>query len=496
MHTPEHLDVIIVGAGLSGIGAAVHLQKSCPQQTYAILEARDTTGGTWDLFRYPGIRSDSDMYTLGYAFKPWTDAKAIADGPSILSYIRETAREEGVDAHIRCTHKVLRASWSSQDSRWTLEISRGEAGAALTLSCSFLWICSGYYRYDQGYQPAMKGTERFTGQMVHPQHWTPDIDYRDKRVVVIGSGATAITLVPSMAQTAAHVTMLQRSPTYVISLPAEDALANWLNRVLPARAAYFLTRWKKVMLGMLFYKASKRWPNAMKKMIVGGIAKAMGPDFDTTRHFSPHYKPWDQRVCMVPDADLFAAIKQGRASVVTDQIDTFTEKGILLKSGEELPADLVVTATGLDLLALGGMALDVDGTPVVLKEKLTYKGMMLSDVPNMAYVVGYTNASWTLKADLISQYVCRLLNHMRSKDTPQCTPRLPDGSVEAVNWVDFSSGYVQRSVDQFPRQGQKSPWCLHQNYALDIFNLRLGSLEDGTMRFSRPNTPPKQDNTL
>ena len=486
----EHLDVIIVGAGLSGIGAAVHLQKNCPDRRYAILEGRTTTGGTWDLFRYPGIRSDSDMYTLGYSFRPWTNAKAIADGPSILSYVRDTAREEGVDKNIRCGHRVSSASWSSEQSLWTVEVLRGEAQEPQTLTCSFLWVCSGYYNYDQGYSPDFAGLDRFTGQIVHPQHWTEDIAYANKRVVIIGSGATAVTLVPAMAQTAAHVTMLQRSPTYVISLPAEDAMANWMNRHLPLGLAYTLTRWKKVLLGMLFFNASKRWPNAIKKMIVGGIRKAMGPDFDTEKHFSPSYKPWDQRVCMVPDADLFKALQMGQASIVTDHIETLTETGIQLRSGAHIPADIIVTATGLDLLALGGMTLEVDGKAVALNEKLTYKGMMLSDVPNMAYVVGYTNASWTLKADLVSQYVCRLLNHMQATSQKQCTPCLSDPAIEPVNWVDFTSGYVQRSLDKFPKQGNQSPWCLHQNYARDIINLRYGGLEDGTMHFTH--AKPKQ----
>jgi cation diffusion facilitator CzcD-associated flavoprotein CzcO len=484
--TSQHFDVVIVGAGLSGIGAAVHLQKNCPERTYAILEGRDAIGGTWDLFRYPGVRSDSDMYTLGYSFRPWTDAKAIADGPSILRYIRDTAREHGIEGHIRFGHNVKRASWSSADARWTVEAQKGPDGEVVELTCNFLFMCSGYYNYERGYEPEFPGRERFAGPVVHPQKWTPDVDYGGKRVVVIGSGATAVTLVPAMARTAAHVTMLQRSPTYIVSLPAEDGIANRLNRLLPSRLAYAITRWKNVILTTLFFHASRRWPDRMKKLIVAGVRQALGRGFDVEKHFTPRYNPWDQRLCLVPDSDLFAAIKAGRASVVTDHVETFTEKGIRLRSGEELEADLVVTATGLDLVVLGGVELTVDGRSVELPKTMSYKGMMFADVPNLASAIGYTNASWTLKCDLTCEYVCRLLNHMAAHGVRQCTPRRNDPSVTEQPWIDFTSGYVQRSLHKFPKQGSKKPWRLYQNYLLDLVTLRLGSVDDGTMEFSGP----------
>jgi monooxygenase len=481
----EYLDVLIVGAGLSGIGAAWHLQDKCPGKSYAILEARETSGGTWDLFRYPGIRSDSDMYTLGYSFRPWKDAKAIADGPSILSYIRAVASDHGIDAKIRYGHRVVAASWSTPQARWTVEIEQGPDKRRITISCSFLWICSGYYDYAAGYTPEFPGIERFRGRIVHPQQWTGDIDYKDKKVVVIGSGATAVTLVPAMASEAAHVTMLQRSPTYVVARPAEDSIANRLRRRLPIRLAYGLTRWKNVLLGMYFYQLCKRRPDRAKAMILKGVRYFLGPDYDIEKHFTPRYNPWDQRLCLVPDADLFRAIRAKQVSVVTDQIETFTETGIRLKSGSELEADLVVTATGLALQLLGGMTVQVDGKAINPADTLAYKGMMYSDMPNFAVVSGYTNASWTLKADLVCEYVCRLLNHMQKNGLRQCTPRLDDPDMERLPWVDFSSGYIQRAADKFPKQGARRPWRLHQNYARDLMSLRYGSLRDKAMVFSR-----------
>jgi monooxygenase len=482
----DHLDVLIVGAGLSGIGAAVHLQTNCPGESFEILEARATIGGTWDLFRYPGIRSDSDMYTLGYRFKPWTEAKAIADGPSILAYLQETVEENALQQHIQCNTRVQSANWSSADALWTVQLHNTADGSQRSLTAKFLWICSGYYRYDHGYTPDFPNIESFTGRVVHPQHWPDGLDYAGKRVVVIGSGATAITLVPSLAAKAAHVTMLQRSPSYVVSLPGEDGLANWMNRWLPQRLAYALTRWKKVLLGMVFYNGARRFPDFFKRLIVGGAQKALGPGVDVNKHFTPSYKPWDQRVCLVPDMDLFRALKGGRASVVTDHIDTFTPTGIKLRSGEDIAADVVVTATGLEWLSMGGMELSVEGKPVIAEQSITYKGMMLADVPNMAFVVGYTNASWTLKADLVSEYVCRTLNHLRKTGMRQCTPRLTDPTVRRVPAVDFTSGYIQRALDRIPAQGDKAPWRLDQNYAKDILTLRYGRLEDGAMGFTNP----------
>jgi monooxygenase len=485
----EHVDVLIVGAGLSGIGAGCHLRASCPGKTFAILEARDAIGGTWDLFRYPGIRSDSDMYTLGYPFRPWGEAKAIADGPSIRSYIRETAREHDIERTIRFHQRVLSAEWSTEEARWTVEVERTDTQERLLVTCGFLFICTGYYRYDEGYTPQFEGTESFGGQIVHPQHWPEDLDYAGKRVLVIGSGATAVTLVPAMAERAAHVTMLQRSPSYVVSLPGEDPLADLLRRFLPASAAYPIVRWKNVLLTTGFFKACRRAPNLMKALIRKGVAKRLPPDYDVDTHFAPRYQPWDQRLCLVPDGDLFESISEGRASIITDRIETFTETGLRLESGQELEADVIVTATGLNLLMLGGMRIAVDGREVELSETVGYKGMMLTGVPNLAVALGYTNASWTLKCDLVTQYVCRLLNHMDARGYRQCMPREPDATVAMEPFLDLASGYVLRSIHTLPKQGSRAPWRLYQNYARDIVLLRRGPLEDEGIEFSSPGAP-------
>ena len=482
--SPEHFDVLIVGAGLSGIGAGVHLQRRCSGRSVAILEGRERIGGTWDLFRYPGVRSDSDMYTLGYAFRPWEEAKAIADGPAILDYVQATAREHGLDQKIRFGHRVKRAAWSTPDARWTVEAEVGATNELRRFSCSFLFLCSGYYRYDAGYTPPFAGTEQFKGRIVHPQHWGDDVVHAGKRVVVIGSGATAVTLVPALAQTAAHVTMLQRSPSYVVARPSEDALANRMRRVLPARLAYGLTRWKRVLLGMYFFGLCRRNPARARGLLLGGVRAWLGPAFDVQRHFTPRYNPWEQRLCLVPDGDLFKAINAQRASVVTDGIERFTEKGLLLSSGAELEADLIVTATGLNLEVLGGIRVSVDGAPVEWSQTLNYKGLMYSGVPNLAASFGYTNASWTLKCDLSCEYVCRLLNHMARHGWRQCTPLNRDASMTTEPWIDFSSGYVQRSLERFPKQGSRPPWKLHQNYARDILTLRYGRIADAAMAFS------------
>ena len=478
----EYVDVLVVGAGLSGIGAACHLRMECPGKSFVILEGRAAMGGTWDLFRYPGVRSDSDMYTLGYRFRPWRDPKAIADGPAILNYIRETAADFGVDKLIRYHHRVRRASWSSDEARWTVEAEAGPEKMAVRFTCSFLYICTGYYDYENGYTPEWPGVGRFRGRIVHPQKWPEDLDYAGKRVVVIGSGATAVTLVPAMAERAGHVTMLQRSPTYVVSRPAEDKIANWLRRRLPARAAYALTRWKNVLFGMFFYRLSRKRPEVMKRLIAKGVRGHLGEEY-AAKHFAPHYNPWDQRLCLVPDSDLFRSIREGRASVVTDHIETFTETGLRLKSGQHLDADIIVTATGLVLKLMSGLQLVVDGQPVELSKKLVYKGMMFSDVPNLAFAIGYTNASWTLKCDLTAEYVCRLLNHMDRRDYALCTPRVNDPDVREEPVIDFSSGYVRRALHTLPRQGSKTPWRLHQNYVRDLSMMRYGRVDDGTMEF-------------
>ncbi|MSP98172.1 MAG: NAD(P)/FAD-dependent oxidoreductase [Betaproteobacteria bacterium] len=482
--TIEHFGVLIIGAGLSGIGAGVHLQKHSPGRTYAILEGRDRMGGTWDLFRYPGVRSDSDMYTLGYSFKPWEEAKAIADGPSILKYVKDTARDYGVEKRIRYNHQVKRAAWSSADACWMVEAERGDAKALVQITCNFLFLCGGYYKYSEGYTPEFPGIERFKGRIVHPQKWSDDIDYAGKKVLVIGSGATAVTLLPEMAKTAAHVTMLQRSPTYVVARPSEDAMSNWLRRHLPAMFAYVISRWKRVLLQMYFYNLCQRNPDKVKALILGGVRAYLGPDFDVDRHFTPRYKPWNQRMCLVPDGDLFFAIRKKKASVVTDLIETFTERGVKLASGDEREADLIVTATGLNLEVLNGLEISVDGKRIEPARLMSYKTLMYSGVPNLASSLGYTNASWTLKCDLTCEYVCRLLNHMQKHGYAQCVPRQNDPTVTEQPWNDFSSGYIVRSRDKFPKQGSKAPWKLRQNYARDLMSLRFGRIDDGVMEFS------------
>jgi cation diffusion facilitator CzcD-associated flavoprotein CzcO len=476
----EHFDVIVVGAGLSGIGAACHLKRECPQKSFVILEGRDTLGGTWDLFRYPGVRSDSDMYTLGYPFRPWRDPKAIADGRAILDYIRETAAEFDVEKTIRYHHRVRHVSWSSDQARWTVEVG----SEPIQLSCNFLFLCTGYYDYESGYTPEWPGVARFRGTMVHPQKWPEDLDYAGKRIVVIGSGATAITLVPALAQRATHVTMLQRSPSYVVTRPAEDPLAKVLRRCLPGDVTYSLMRWKNVLFGTFFYNLARTRPRVFKWMVAKGVRNELGDEY-ASKHFTPPYNPWDQRLCVAQDADLFNAIRDGHASIVTDHIETFTEDGLALKSGEHLQADIVVTATGLVLKLFSGMQLVVDGKPVEMPKRLVYKGMMFSDVPNLAFAVGYTNASWTLKCDLTAEYVCRLLNHMDQHGYAVCTPRVNDTDIEPEPVIDFNSGYVLRSLHTLPRQGSKKPWRLHQNYVKDLSMMRHGRLEDGTMEFSR-----------
>ena len=480
---PEHLDVVVVGAGLSGIAAAYHLQTRCPDKTFAILEARDSLGGTWDLFRYPGVRSDSDMYTLGFPFRPWSGSRAIADGASILAYLEETARACGIDRQIRYRHRVRRAAWSSSDARWTLTVEDGSSAVPRQLTCRFVILCSGYYDDQEGYTPAFAGRERFRGRIVHPQKWTPDIEYADKRVVVIGSGATAVTLVPELARRAAHVTMLQRSPTYVVAMPARDRLVAWLRRHVSADAAYRFGRWKYIALAQGFYGFSRRHPDLAARFLLGRVRRSLGGALSVKTHFTPTYRPWDQRLCVVPDGDLFAAIRSGAASVVTDHIESFTERGIALRSGRLLDADLIVTATGLKLRLLGGIDATVDGQPVDPSQLLVYRGLMCTGVPNLAFITGYTNASWTLKADLAARYICRLLVYMDRHGHAQCVPRRPASPMEESPIIDLSSGYIQRSIDQLPRQGSRNPWRVPQSYARDIVTFEFGRVADPALEF-------------
>jgi cation diffusion facilitator CzcD-associated flavoprotein CzcO len=492
---PEHVDVLIVGAGLSGIGAACHLRERHPQRSFAILEARERMGGTWDLFRYPGVRSDSDMFTLGYNFRPWHDAQAIAPGPAILEYIRETAREHDVERQIRYGRRVVAASWSSQEARWTVTVEHADGGESEQITCRFLYGCTGYYRYDEGYIPDLAGISGFRGTVVHPQRWPEDLDWSGKRVVVIGSGATAVTLVPAMAESAAHVTMLQRSPTYVVSLPGRDRLAERLARVLPDAAAYALTRAKNIAMMTGSYRLSRRAPQFMRRMIERAAIRRLPAGFDVSTHFNPSYDPWDQRMCLVPDGDLFEALSDGSASIVTGHIETFTEHGVRLASGEELEADIVVTATGLRLLALGGIELTVDGEPVSLADSVAYKGMMLSGVPNLVLTLGYSNASWTLKADLVAGYVCRLLAYMDDRRYDICVPEAPAASVPREPFLNLQSGYVLRALDELPKQAAEYPWRLRQSYLRDIPLLRRGPVHDG-MRFARLARPASEQPEL
>jgi monooxygenase len=478
----EHVDVLIIGAGLSGIGAACHLVKDLPATSYAVLERREASGGTWDLFRYPGVRSDSDMHTLGYRFRPWRGDTSLADGASILDYVRETARDYGVDRHIRFGHHVTAAAWDSGTARWT--VTAEVDGDSVSLTADFLWSCSGYYDHDRGHTPHFEGQERFRGEVVHPQHWPDDLDYAGMRVVVIGSGATAVTLVPAMAASgAAHVTMLQRSPTYVVSVPGQDVLKRRLTSLVGERASYALTRWKNIALQSALYRVSRRRPDLVRRVVRKGNLAQLPPGYAVDTHFRPAYDPWDQRMCLVPDGDLFRAIKDGSASVVTDRVARFTETGLELASGERLDADVVVTATGLDLQVFGGAELSVDGETVKPHETMAYRAMMLSGVPNFAFTIGYTNASWTLKADLVGEYVVRLLSRMRATGSRSVVP-VRDPSVPDVPLLDLASGYVQRSAHTLPRQGAVAPWSLRQSYVRDALALRTARLDDGVLRWS------------
>jgi cation diffusion facilitator CzcD-associated flavoprotein CzcO len=487
--TTTYVDVLIVGAGISGIGAAYYLQRDQPSKTFAILESRAAIGGTWDLFRYPGIRSDSDLHTFGYEFKPWTDADAIADGSAILDYMRETVAENGLQRHIRFHHSVKCVSWSSEHARWTAEIERTDTGETLSYESAFLVAATGYYRYEEGYRPHFEGQERFKGRIVHPQHWAEDLDYAGKRVVVIGSGATAVTLIPAMADKTAHITMLQRTPTYIMPLPKQDAFANALKKLLPLKLAYALTRKKNIARQRWFFAFCQRFPNVARKLIRSANAQYLPADYPLDVHFNPPYDPWAQRLCVVPDADLFTAIRSGKASVVTDRIETFTERGIQLASGQELEADIIVTATGLNVQLFGGIALRVDGKPVQPSEHIAFKGMMFDGVPNFAFAIGYTNSSWTLKVGLLFEHFCRLLGYMDEHGYASCVPQLSDPNMPTRPLLDFGAGYVKRALANLPRQGSSYPWVMSMDYALDEKALRHGPVADPHLRFyAKPRT--------
>ncbi|MCW2685982.1 MAG: putative flavoprotein involved in transport [Mycobacterium sp.] len=484
----EHVDVVIVGAGISGISAAWHLQDRCPTKSYTILESRENLGGTWDLFKYPGIRSDSDMFTLGFRFKPWTSDKSIADGPSILSYLKETVSEYGIDQHIRFGHKVTAADWSDTDNQWTVRVDRG--GEEVTITASFLFACSGYYNYDKGYSPEFAGSDDFGGEIVHPQHWPDDLDYTDKKIVVIGSGATAVTLIPALANSGAgHVTMLQRSPTYIGALPDVDPFAVRMNKSLPTKPAYVVNRWKSILFQSMQYQIARRFPQYMRKTLMTMAQRRLPKGYDVEKHFGPRYNPWDERLCLAPNGDLFRTIRDGKADVVTDTIDRFTETGIRLNSGEEIAADIIVTATGLNLRLFGGAEIYRNGEPVDLTESMAYKGMMLSGMPNMAFTIGYTNASWTLKADLVSEFVCRVLKYMDDKGYDTVVPQHPGNSVEERPLMDFTPGYVLRALDSLPKQGSRTPWRLKQNYFFDIRLIRNGKVDDEALAFTKHRAP-------
>jgi monooxygenase len=486
----EHFDVLVLGAGISGISAAYHIKSRCKDRSFAILEGRAAAGGTWDLFRYPGVRSDSDMHTLGFSFRPWTGEKAIANGASILQYVRDAIKDSDLESHIRYAHKAVAASWSTHNARWTVQIEHGPDKETRWLTCNFLFSCTGYYNYAKGHVPEFAGSDDFAGQIVQPQFWPQEIDYQNKRIVVVGSGATAITIVPAMAKSATHVTMLQRSPSYVVNRPSVDGIANWLRRWLPAKMAYGLTRWKNVLIAMYFYTAARSKPDKARAAIIDMVRNEVGNAVDVETHFSPRYNPWDQRLCFVPDSDLFAALRDGRASIITDEIETFTHKGLILKSGATLEADIVVLATGLSVQLMSDIKLEVDGVPANPAHSTSYKGMMYSDIPNLASTFGYTNVSWTLRADLTSVYICRLLNRMQREGARICTPRKGSDPLDESAFISLSSGYVTRALEKLPKQGSRDPWRTRQNFLIENFTLKLGNI-DAEMEFSNPQHLPE-----
>jgi cation diffusion facilitator CzcD-associated flavoprotein CzcO len=482
--TQNHFNVIVVGAGISGIGAGYYLQKKCPNKSFVILEGRDNIGGTWDLFRYPGIRSDSDMNTMGFRFKPWMGVKSIADGPSILSYLHETVKENDLNKKIHFNQWVNEASWSSRDSQWTVQVENKKTQELQDFTCDFLFLCGGYYNYEEGYTPHFAGRENFLGQIIHPQKWPKNLDYKNKKVVVIGSGATAVTIIPTMAEEAAHVTMLQRSPTYFLSAPDEDPVGNFLRKFISSKLTYKLVRWKNIRFQWWFFQKCRKFPKKVKEFLIKQVREELGPNYDIETHFTPKYNPWEQRMCLVPNGDFFNAINAGKASVITDHIDRFTKKGIKLKSGGEVEADLIVTATGLNLEVCNGIKLEVDNNEVDISKTMTYKGMMFSDIPNLVATFGYTNASWTLRADLTSEYVCRLLNFMDKKGYANCCPRTAEHVEPDGDWLDFTSGYVKRSMHKFPKQGSRDPWRNTQNFPKDVLAIRWGNIDNKELKFT------------
>ena len=482
--TQNHFNVIVVGAGISGIGAGYYLQKKCPNKSFVILEGRDNIGGTWDLFRYPGIRSDSDMNTMGFRFKPWMGVKSIADGPSILSYLHETVKENDLNKKIQFNQWINEASWSSRDSQWTVQVENKKTQELQDFTCDFLFLCGGYYNYEEGYTPHFAGRENFLGQIIHPQKWPINLDYKNKKVVVIGSGATAVTIIPTMAEEAAHVTMLQRSPTYFLSAPDEDPVGNFLRKFISSKLTYKLVRWKNIRFQWWFFQKCRKFPKKVKEFLIKQVREELGPNYDIETHFTPKYNPWEQRMCLVPNGDFFNAINAGKASVITDHLDRFTKKGIKLKSGGEVEADLIVTATGLNLEVCNGIKLEVDNNEVDISKTMTYKGMMFSDVPNLVATFGYTNASWTLRADLTSEYVCRLLNFMDKKGYANCCPRTAEHVEPEGDWLDFTSGYVKRSMHKFPKQGSRDPWRNTQNFPKDVLAIRWGNIDNKELKFT------------
>lgn len=480
----ESVDVLIIGAGLSGIGMACHLRRKCAQQSFMILESRPASGGTWDLFRYPGIRSDSDMYTYGYNFKPWRDKYAIASGDKILNYIRETAKEYDVEPHIRYHHKVVSANWSSSEKRWHITAQRSDTNEQVTIACNFIFSCSGYYDYSEGYTPEFDGTNDFEGQIIHPQQWPEDLDYKDKHVVVVGSGATAVTLLPTMAKDTASIVMLQRSPTYIANVPQQDPWQKYTSKFLPGDLAARVLRWKKVFMQRYIYKLSRKNPKGLRRFLLNEVRKELGPDYDVATHFTPSYNPWDQRLCAVPDGDMFKAIRAGEAEVVTDHIASFNKSGISLKSGKQLNADIVVLATGLKLLFAGGINYSIDNKPVELSKQFVYRGMMLQDVPNLVFAVGYTNSSWTMGVDVTADYVCKLINKMQRSGNRSATPTLK-GNVGEVPLLDFDAGYVLRAREQMPKSGDRMPWAVYMDYMKDFVYLRLSPKKYDEIKFDQ-----------